>query len=83
MEDRRADDDRNRRVRNRTHGGVGGGAPQGPLLPDWAARKSRMLHVKCGGRESAIVINISEWASSTSGPVSHSSCLLIPPLPDR
>jgi hypothetical protein len=24
----------NRRIRNRTYGGVGGGAPQGPLLPD-------------------------------------------------
>ncbi len=31
---------RNRRVRTRTHGGVGGRGPRGPLLPDWSGGAS-------------------------------------------
>ncbi|SDK23655.1 hypothetical protein SAMN05428953_1132 [Mesorhizobium muleiense] len=39
----------NRRVRNRTHGGVGGGTPQGSLPPDRALRASRRYRTFDGG----------------------------------
>ena len=42
IEDYGAERDMNRRVRNRTHGGVGGGTPKGSLLPDcWHVRGAR------------------------------------------
>ena len=33
----------NRRIRIRTYGGVGGGVPQGPLLPDPQSRRGALL----------------------------------------
>ena len=33
----------NRRIRIRTYGGVGGGVPQGPLLPDPQSRRVALL----------------------------------------
>jgi len=33
----------NRRIRIRTYGGVGGGVPQGPLLPDPQGRRVALL----------------------------------------
>ena len=35
----------NRRIRIRTYGGVGGGVPQGPLLPDPDGRRAAVAAV--------------------------------------